>query len=222
MTYKKGDILALRGAGHPVFYLSPNLGWDDKHNAALGEDSSFRYIAEGFFEAGAELAAACHAGGGKLDFKFYPLLYLYRHGIELGLKQLYRWRCELLGERLEPGKPTGHPYLKLWEAVHPLLEGWVADAQGIAIRRPHYSVQEADALLRDIDALDPGGFSFRYPKSQKGRPLLGSVEAVSVQTVHDALVPLGHTFEAWMAAAQHTVELERFALGERKRRKEPR
>lgn len=226
MTYSRGDLLRGIAPGSACFYLVPNRGWDDKHNEKLGQDPSFRYLAEGFFEAGADLAKSCLRNEGKIDFKFYPLLYLYRHGLELALKQLLRWRGELLREPLGEGKPSGHRILDLWvslrqdECGDPAkkragVEGAFEYVLGTELRDPDFAfevpftVNDVDALLRDLHDLDPGSDSFRYPKSVKGAPHLADVEAVGVRAAFEALVPLGITFVAWMHAMENAVEGDR-------------
>lgn len=227
MAYKRGDLLRGIAPGTACFYLVPNRGWDDKHNELLGHDPSFSYLAEGFFEAGAELAKSCLKNEGKIDFKFYPLLYLYRHGLELALKQLLRWRAELHREHLVGGEPSGHSILDLWISLrsdrradsaveHATIESAfeyelrtrLSDLD-VAFEVP-YSVSDVDALIRDLHDLDPGSVSFRYPKTQRGAPLLADVESVCVRTAFETLVPLGVTFVAWMAAMQNAVDGVRY------------
>lgn len=215
MTYRRGDLLTGVGPGQACFHLAPNRGWDDRHNPKLGQDSSFRYIAEGFFGAGESLAQSCLHNEGKIDFKFYPLLYLYRHGAELALKQFLRWRAALSREQLRDGKPTGHGIVELWEMLRPeagtstvmfdeILQNRLADPD--ATFAAPYSVADVDALLRDIDDLDEESFAFRYPKTKRGEVLLPQVNAVGVRTATDTLVPLGTTLVAWMVAMERAIE----------------
>ena len=62
MDYNSGDLLGGLDRGVSAFYLAPNRGWDDQHNGKLGQDSSFEYVARGFFEAGEELADGSDLG----------------------------------------------------------------------------------------------------------------------------------------------------------------
>lgn len=221
MDYNSGDLLGGLDRGVSAFYLAPNRGWDDQHNGKLGQDSSFEYVARGFFEAGEELADGCMANKGSIDFKFYPLLFLYWHGVELALKHIARHRAEILGESLPDGKPTGHKVLVLWDAVRGDLEAIVHDSLSgpdFSFSCP-YDVDDVNALLRDLASIDREGISFRYPKSQHGDALLRGVDAVSVQRAHDVLKALGQTFIAWMAAISEESEILRIARREREQRR---
>jgi hypothetical protein len=184
----------------------------------MGQDPSLRYYAEGFFEAGEELAQSCLANRGKVDFKFYPLLFLYRHGIELALKQLIRWQAEFSGTALKPGQPKGHDNLALWAMIDQTCECFFEDG----LHQPDfpfqvaYSVEEVSAILEDIETLAAGGFGFRYPKNIAGEVLLADTDSLCVKTVNDTLVPLGRTLDAWMHAARDVVEAVQYGRRERK------
>lgn len=221
MAYEQGDLFR-RGSGigetaSPVFHLAPNVGWDDSLNERLGYDSTFMGMAEGFFESGGNLAKECLEEDGRVDLKFYPLLYMHWHGAELALKQLIRWWAHLHDGKdpkdpsttLEEGEPTGHFIFGkkgLWPMIQPRLKDLVLDDRGAEIVRPALMIDEVEAVLLDLDKFDSGGFAFRYPKTKAGVAYMKGLEALDVHRVCTTLLALGATFISWLQAAKGAVE----------------
>jgi hypothetical protein len=103
------------------------------------------------------------------DFLVYPIFFLYRHHIELVLKRIIVRSHYLIVRSLtdEEKKHLGRHRLDLlWRDLKPMLSsvceaaGWdmpdAADIEGI------------DSYIRQLSALDPDSFSFRYSHSKQG------------------------------------------------------
>jgi hypothetical protein len=107
------------------------------------------------------------------DYLVYPIIFLYRHHIELALKNLILHTPYLIdrplteSEKLHLGR---HRLDLLWQDLKPMLSaigeaiGWgeldAADVEGI------------DNYIHQLTELDPDSFSFRYTRSKKGTPSL--------------------------------------------------
>jgi hypothetical protein len=107
------------------------------------------------------------------DYLVYPIIFLYRHHIELALKNLILHAPYLIDRPLtEPEKQHlgRHRLDLLWQDLKPMLSticqaaGWseldATDIEGI------------DNYIRQLSELDPDSFSFRYTHSKRGTPSL--------------------------------------------------
>lgn len=95
------------------------------------------------------------------DYLVYPIVFAYRHHIELALKVIIRDTRELLDAEGDP--PKTHKLLVLWEMAEPHLRQIADDAE---------TYQAVRDCLRRFDELDPSSVSFRYPVTAAGDPVL--------------------------------------------------
>ena len=110
---------------------------------------------------------------GDIDHSACPVIFLYRHSIELYLKaMLYRLaRLSVDDTDLREVLPRlwrEHSLLKLLKMAQPVLEA-MYERLPLALR-----VFDEDELkfLGDLDRIDPGSYSFRYPVASTGGPSL--------------------------------------------------
>lgn len=123
--------------------------------------SSLATYSNGFRHGATELVKVVISGHGIVDYLVFPIIFLYRHAVEVALKELIRSASRLLdtGEDFE----THHNLDKLWKVCRPLLEKVDSD------------VPTLDAVAEKIQALhdlDPDSFHFRYPEDKKGKRTL--------------------------------------------------
>ena len=118
------------------------------------------------YQRAAELLMEHTAAGNDQDLLIYPILFNARQAIELGLKEAIG-----LGNRLldrDGSYPKHHKLLCLWQIAEELI------TEAEAIHCPGVMDQEAtrafDALIKALDTVDPGSFTFRYPTDQEGQP----------------------------------------------------
>jgi hypothetical protein len=101
-----------------------------------------------------------------------PIVFLYRHAIELYLKAIILWGNSLL--RLN-SKPTvahknifaEHRLRVLLKSVKPILQfQGRLDNWG----DPHFnSSRQAEQIIVELEEFDPGSYSFRYPVDTTGK-----------------------------------------------------
>ena len=89
-----------------------------------------------------------------------PMLFLYRHHLELHLKSLLANAGQLLDA--PQAIPQQHYLRQLWSDVRALLLRISPQSDGEWFTR-------ADQVIADFDRLDQGSFSCRYPVDLKGR-----------------------------------------------------
>ena len=109
-----------------------------------------------------------------IDEGALPIVFLYRHALELYLKSVvYQAAVVTINEReLRRAVP------RLWRE-HSLLR-LLRMAEPVLTDRTHPLVQmgslykDLSELARKIDEVDPGSYSFRYPVTSNGDPALPS------------------------------------------------
>jgi len=127
-----------------------------------GHGAWWRY-AESYRFAGSTLIDFFTRTGHDQDFLALPVLFLYRHYAELSLKLLLRDALRGL-ERPVP-RLLGHKLLHLWAQLRPALEEtWPTQYAA--------ELDAIEAVLRELDAADPGSDTFRFPVDAKGSPRL--------------------------------------------------
>jgi len=121
--------------------------------------------AEGY-RAAAERLAAGAPGWHEQDSLLYPIVYLYRHYVELRLKDLMALDQRLAGEPLVI--PETHDLVNLWGSVKPALLREVEAGD----RERKREIRQIERVIKELAALDPRGTAFRYrTDAHGGRPL---------------------------------------------------
>ena len=129
------------------------------------------YYSTGFRRAAHHLANQVWKTSFDQDVVVYPIVYLYRHHVELLLKAIIRCASRLLDRELtkEDLKALGgHSLLELWQAARPLLN--LVEA-GLALRPP-FPIEELEGVDSYIDQIhehDPDGQNFRYARRKAKR-----------------------------------------------------
>ena len=126
-------------------------------------------------------------------YQVFPIMFLYRHYLELRLKEILRILRDWDG-RWDANIPHIHDSPKLWEEVRQLLEKFddrivehIDDArleEGAAI------FDAIEQRVKEFDEIDHGSFNFRYPEDQATKPdsvkLLERHEIVHIKEVVNA------------------------------------
>jgi len=132
--------------------------WSMNAYLDLYRDPTEAYIA-GYKEAGDSLVKLATDRNGTADTLVYPIVFLYRHYIELRLKALLHDGCRLLECEYKP--IFAHLLSDLWTKVRAILvELWPDENQA--------NLEAMDSLIAQYDQLDPRSTTFRYPMDFKG------------------------------------------------------
>jgi len=126
------------------------------------DDALFRYVS-GYKEAGDRLVQSLMRNSRHLDLVVYPTVFLYRHYLELRLKQLIREGSHLLEKPFVLRKQ--HRLDALWYECKSLLkqiEPKVADQE----------IAELEACIIEFHTIDPLSMAFRYHVDTKDNPSL--------------------------------------------------
>lgn len=120
---------------------------------------------------------------GTIDESALPILFLYRHSVELYLKAIaYVAAVATINDNeLEFAIP------RLWRE-HSLIALAKLASPTIGMHSRHLLAKNGDlertviALAEKIDAIDPGSYSFRYPVTSRGQSALPSSFFVNIFT----------------------------------------
>lgn len=153
-------------------------------------------FAQGYHEAGKRLAGMLATSPGYRDFDGYPVLFLYRHALELYMKTIVYRGAQLLHlldlETLDTSKLFKfHRFSLLLPGVKAVFGGvwktWETDVAGLT------SYEDFAALVHGIEEIDPESYNFRYPTDIKGQAALNHhtvVNAVGFSRHMDPILDL--------------------------------
>lgn len=158
---------------HPVLFASSSGPDDVILNWTGTPEEKLEFYAEAFHLAGQALAIEYQRPHRLRDFAACPLVFLYRHSLELYLKAVLVAGDLLL--RLRGESPLDlkrdlrtHRFLDLLADFERVVVavGWDMRVDGLRTR------DEFHSLIREFDRVDQQSFSFRYPMDKNGKPAL--------------------------------------------------
>jgi hypothetical protein len=157
------------------FFRSSNVHGNVVFNFNRTPIDDLSAFAQGYHNAGKKLADQIAAARGYPDYDGYPILFLYRHALELYLKAIIYRGAMLLklvsnttidAERLM----TKHELTVFLPAIRAIFEAqewnWEFDVSGLE------TFDDFCDLVKEIERIDPRSYSFRYPTSKKGTAAL--------------------------------------------------
>jgi len=103
---------------------------------------------------------------GHPDIYFFPIAYLYRHGIELYLKELVQHgiKLDILQKNKQLEKSMGdHKLYPLWNVVRIVLEEVWPDGD-------KNDLKNVERLIQEFHTIDPTGQTLRYLMDKTGKP----------------------------------------------------
>jgi hypothetical protein len=184
MAKRKAHFVNAFGDKHnSLFSPGPN----SRLNACVGRNggpAGFDRYAYGYFEAGSRLVKSLQADPFHVDSVIYPLVMVYRHGVETALKHLARILPPLCDET-ENVKLT-HKLMDNWNIVRRYLE------------QLEFEIEDLDrvgAILADLVEIDFNGEPFRYPESKDGKRYLQDTSHINVEILAEGMDYVGKYFE---------------------------
>jgi hypothetical protein len=176
---------------------NPFQGLEDwQHNACISNFSQFGELGGYYVRAADGLVKKTIEDSSLLDVYILPLCFLYRHGIELLLKDSL-WMSQYLA-RGTKAFPQTHNLGHLWRE----LDVNCRAIFGADFPLTSDETERLEHTLAQIENHDPASYAFRYPYDTKGNrthPFLAHVNVRSMyETVHqvaDLLYRLGERVE---------------------------
>jgi hypothetical protein len=169
-------------------------------------------IGTAYHEAGQSLVAVFNKKRGYSDVEAYPIVFLYRHSLELLFKAIITIGNDLAHLLEDPTCTTDDPYRDHSLAKHLPKIKQIFEAVGWAdaFEQAGFTKTGFENVVKEFDGLDPGSFTFRYPMKKDGSAALEKSFIFSVREFADVLDPILRT----LAGGCSGLEEYRSQLGE--------
>ncbi len=182
---------------------------DWKNNACLsvGEDQ-LAYV-EGYKLGAQRLVQHVVETHSDQDFLVYPIIFLFRHHIELALKRIISRAPYLiehpLTEQQKKRLMNSHNLDCLWKDLKPMI-GAVCEVAGCA-EPAHADIQGLDDYIRQLHEFDAGSFAFRYAHNNQGSPSLpADLKQINVRHFSEMMERLASYLEGIDEATEQLLE----------------
>lgn len=167
---------------------------DDWYNNAMLGWTHFPWdiYAAGYKDAADALVGALAERKASLDSVVYPLVFLYRQGLELQLKLILPLARRLAGK--EAVMDHQHGLMPLWSELRRHLDQ-------LELREDDKELPAIEDFIRQLDTVDPGSFAFRYPTTKKGDVSLPKLQHINVRhlaEVMDSIFILLGGIHSWL------------------------
>jgi hypothetical protein len=182
---------------------------DWKNNACLTPCDDYAYK-EGYRRGAQVLVQAVRETERDQDFLVYPIVFLYRHHIELALKRVIRKTPYLIDRVLtkaETDHLCKHRLDWLWQDFKPMAQG-VCEAAGWD-SLPEEDLEGIDEYIRQMVDVDPGSYSLRYAQSKTGDPSLPKeLTHINLRHFGDSMERLANYLYGLEMAISHIEDLK--------------
>ena len=162
---KKGDRL-----------LPESQGCD--HGATFSNDEISRhvFIWDGYMKAGELLIQACEEHSYERDFLIYPILFNYRHAIELAIK----WVITQYGSysTVQVDDIEHHNLWKLWQMCKQIIIEVGSESETIFV---------VEGVIKEFHDLDKSAQAFRYPNNKEGVLFVLPYRMIDLQNIRDVM-----------------------------------
>jgi len=118
-----------------------------------------------------------------INFLVFPILFLYRHYIELALKELIYTASKYLDD---PQYSFGsHNLIYLWEKTKKLISELVKVIDGFNISEDELIAVENQ--IKQFDSLDKSSMTFRYPVDKNGNVIKNLSDYINIENVRQIM-----------------------------------
>lgn len=174
-------------------HLDALVGW------VLAQPERMDGHIEGFRRAACAVFDSVADRGGSPEYVVFPLAFLWRHHIELSLKEVIALGRVLGGAGW--GYPSGHGLVNLWrEALTYIAPLGPADAPELC---------NAETTIEEFATVDPAADGFRYPTQRSGsRSLADGPETINLAQLNEAMDALSRFLGGVRAELSARIELQ--------------
>lgn len=170
------------------FDSGPQWQFDAQLQSALKGDNARYGYKEGYRRAAIVLLREVVDGKMSPDFAIFPLAFLWRHHVELALKDIIADGRDLAEEAARSS--THHCLATLWsEARKYIVEYGDPNAPELT---------NVEANIVEFERIDPRADGFRYPRARDGiqQNLAGAPEQVNLERLHEAMLAVSNFLDA--------------------------
>lgn len=156
--------------------------WENNSIIRRNPSNEWIFYVEGYRIAAEKLVDEFLSTQSERDTLIYPIVFLYRHYIEIQLKEIIQTGSVLLNEKRKLAK--GHKLFPLWLIVKIIINKiWISDTHNKII----YEVEE---IIKSVCMIDTKSDSFRYPFDNKGQQTLKGITVINVRELKENITPL--------------------------------
>jgi hypothetical protein len=173
--------------------------WNRGVTFATDPIAKHAHLWSGYMSAGAGLIELCTQDGYEHErhFVIYPILFNYRHGLELAMK----WTIVMYGTRLIDGidqidAGDGHNLWKLWGLCMKIRKRFEANDDD--------ATRAVERIVKEFHDLDKAGITFRYGWSTNGKAIEMPSRTIDLENVRDVMDGVASYFrgmDGWLSAA---------------------
>lgn len=179
---------------------------DWQHNAVIQTYHPSWYVYAHAYRMGADrLVASAMQDRRDIDYLVFPIAFMYRQYLELGLKALILDAEELANT--SSADPYGHRLDVLWNRCERAL---------LNLENPP-SLVERDVIGKSIDqfgTIDASSVAFRYPVTKDGHPVQLPTTHINLRVLRDEMKNVGNVIESLLNGLSAMVDLKREFEGE--------
>lgn len=197
LDFKKASKMASRKPPLPKKGIDIfSAGTDWKLNARLNFlcDHDCMYT-DGYRLAGDILSRHVKRSKRDQDTLIYPIVFLYRHHLELRLKEIVKDGCALYGEKIpsfKKGILKGHDLEKLWKVSVDILTLYYDQN----LKEDLEAFLRIEECIMQFHKVDSGSFAFRYATDKKGRFSAENVSHINIAQLQFQFSRLGRFLDA--------------------------
>jgi hypothetical protein len=182
-TYKDEKSAPWPKAGDKLF----QSGDDWWHNACVNYGCHpWELYATGYKDAADVLAERVFETRRHADFLIYPIAFLYRHYLELRLKEIIVAGQALLDHPSD--FEHVHQLEVLWDSCRKILEEvWPGSPAG--------DLNAVEDCIRQFSKVDPRSMGFRYPATKDGKATLPNLQRINIRNLHEVMARLSSLLE---------------------------
>lgn len=170
---KKGDRL-----------MHESQDWNQGVDFSGDAISRHVFIWDGYMKAGELLIEACEEHSHKRHSLIYPILFNYRHGIEVAIK----WVIVQYGKYsdVKTGNIEHHNLWELWQTCKQII---------IEVGSEGEEISHVEQVIKDFHDLDISAMAFRYPNNKNGDLFTLPDGIVELQNIREVMEGIAHFFD---------------------------
>ena len=149
------------------------------NHAMIADDDFSRFVlmSEGYRRSADTLVERASESAAEMDFLIYPILFLYRHALELNLKYI----INNYGPHVDVNPIwNSHDFTVLWPRFLEVLDGFGTDD-------PDRADEIVGGVIAQFGNVDPNSFSHRYPCDTRGNPIPLVRDRMNLETLKDVM-----------------------------------
>jgi hypothetical protein len=158
--------------------------WDEGIEFSNDVISRHVYIWSGYMRAASMLVDASKGDRPERAILIYPILFNYRHAIELAMK----WVITMYGphSRIQIADIEHHDLWQLWKTCRDVI---------VDISGDDATVPFVEQVIKDLHDIDKAAQAFRYSRDRNGVLIALPKGLIDLEHIQDVMEAIGHFFD---------------------------